>query len=157
MHRIIIRAVGKPNEPWHPQAIHSFLQRLRPFAKIELIELAEGHAGSAKPDERKTRAVEAEALLRNLPPETFIIALDETGTNLSSPALARKLDDWTSGGRPLVFLLGGSWGLDAAVRARTNFTLSFGQQTLPHLLARIVLLEQLYRAETILTGKTYHK
>lgn len=157
MHHLIIRAIGKPNEEWHPQAIHSYLKKLTPFTKIELIELPEGHGGSAKPDEAKTRRIEAESLLKNLPKSATIIALDETGKNLPSSDLAKQLSIWTDGGRPVVFLIGGSWGLDETVLTRANAKLSFGRQTLPHLLARIVLLEQLYRAETILHGKTYHK
>lgn len=157
MKHLVIRTIGKPTEDWHPQAIHSYLKRLTPFAKLDLIELSEGHEGSAKPDEAKTRRAEAESLLKGIPPDAWVVALDEGGKNLASPELAAKLADWTSGGRTVVFLIGGSWGLDPSVRERADFGLSLGKQTLPHLLARIVLLEQLYRAETILNGKTYHK
>ncbi len=157
MHHFIIRAVGSAHEPWHPQAIHSYEQRLRPYAKIEIQEFPEGHQGSAHPDSRKTRSLEADALLKKLPASCTIIALDETGSNPDSPSFARQIDQWSEGGRPVVFLIGGSWGLDTRVKDQAHALISLGKQTLPHFLARIVLLEQLYRAETILGGKTYHK
>lgn len=157
MRTIQIRTIGKAQEPWHTQAIHSYLTRLSPFARVEVVELPEGHGKSAKPDPAKTRETEAVALLKNLPKGSTVIALDEHGLNLDVQAFAKKYEAWTEGGRPLVFLTGGSWGLDQSVLARADASLSFGKQTLPHLLARIVLLEQLYRAETVLHGKTYHK
>lgn len=157
MHRLIIRVIGRPNEPWHPQAIHSYLEKLRPYAKIDVVELEEGHKGSAKPDERQTRTRESISLLKGIPDHAFIVALDETGKNFTSADFAKKLEGWSEGGKTVVFLIGGSWGLDASIRDRADALLSFGKETLPHLMARIVLLEQLYRAETILHGKTYHK
>jgi 23S rRNA (pseudouridine1915-N3)-methyltransferase len=157
MQKYVIRAVGRPNEPWHPQAIHSYLEKIRPFAQVQLIELEEGHEKSAKPNEAKTRAQEAVSLLKGLPNDAFVVALDETGTNLPSRAFADRVADWGYSGRPVAFLIGGSWGLDPSVRARADFLLSFGKHTMPHLLARIVLLEQLYRAATIHAGKIYHK
>lgn len=86
-----------------------------------------------------------------------MIALDQSGKNLSSTELASKIQTLTESGQALFFLIGGSWGLDETVLKRANLILSFGKQTLPHLLARVVLLEQLYRTETILAGKAYHK
>ena len=157
MHRFIIRSIGSAHEEWHPQAIHSYEKRLSPYVKMNLQEYPEGHQGSAKPNEAKTRSVEADRLLENLPLSATIIVLDEGGKNYSSQEFAQKLGQWSEGGRPVVFILGGSWGLDERVRQRANSVISLGKQTLPHLLARIVLLEQLYRAETILGGKTYHK
>lgn len=157
MKSIHIRAVGSPTEPWQSEAISMYLDRLKPFAKVELTEIAEGHQGSAKPDAAKTRTREAESLVKGQPKGSFIIALDETGTNLDSPSFARKLEAWAEAGRPLVFLIGGSWGLDPALRSQANAVISLGKQTLPHNLARIVLLEQLYRAETIIRNKEYHK
>jgi len=157
MHRLQIRVVGKPQENWQTEAIESYLTRLSPFAKIEILEIKEGHGGATKPDENKTRAAEAGSLLKNIPTDAIVVALDETGTNLTSPTFARHLETWGISGQTIVFLIGGSWGLDASVKARAKFVLSLGKHTLPHLLARIVLLEQLYRAETILAGKVYHK
>ncbi len=152
-----IRAVGSPTEAWQTDAISMYLERLRPFAKVDIIEIDEGHQGSAKPDLNKTRQHEAESLSKGQTRGSFIVALDETGTNLDSPSFARKIETWAESGKPITFLVGGSWGLDPALRTQANAVISFGKQTLPHNLARIVLLEQLYRAEAILRGKEYHK
>ncbi len=137
--------------------IEDYASRLKPYAKIEFVVLPEGHSGSARPDEHKTRTIEAASLVKGLPVDSFVIALDEKGKNLGSSEFATKLETEASSGRPIVFMIGGSWGLDQSVRDRADLVLSFGKQTLPHSLARIVLLEQLYRAETIMRKKEYHK
>ncbi|PIP60693.1 23S rRNA (pseudouridine(1915)-N(3))-methyltransferase RlmH [Candidatus Uhrbacteria bacterium CG22_combo_CG10-13_8_21_14_all_47_17] len=152
-----IRAIGKTTEAWQSEAIKSWLTRLSPYIKTSIKELPEGHEGSVKPDLAKTRAREAEVLLKKLPEQAFIVALDETGKNISSEALAHELEQQTDNGTAIVFLIGGSWGLDESVRHRANLVLSFGKQTLPHNLVKIILLEQLFRTEAILRGKTYHK
>jgi 23S rRNA (pseudouridine1915-N3)-methyltransferase len=155
MHTFFLRVIGKAQTNWQAEAIEEYKTRLAPYAKVQIIECAEGHQGSAKPDEAKTRLREAESLLASLPANAFLIALDEQGKNLSSSLLANTIKEYTD--RPIVFFIGGSWGLDASIRNKVHLVLSLGKQTLPHLLARIVLLEQLYRVETILQGKTYHK
>lgn len=155
MHTYLLRAIGKAQDSWQKEALEEYRTRLAPYAQVQIIECAEGHQGSAKPDEQKTRAREAESLLASLPPHAFLIALDETGKNLSSNTLATTIKEYLD--RPVVFFIGGSWGLDTSIRNRVHLVLSLGKQTLPHVLARIVLLEQLYRVETILQGKTYHK
>ena len=157
MNRILIRAVGGQPSGWPREAIQTYLERLRPFAQVEILEIEEGHGGASKPDPAKTKKIEGERLLKNLPEHATVIALDETGAKFDSPTFAKRLSDWTNGGQMVVFLVGGSWGLDPSVRERANAVLSFGKATLPHALARIVLLEQLYRAEMIMSGKTYHK
>lgn len=157
MTNLLIRAIGRTPEPWHQQAVHMYRERLAPLSPVEIVELPEGHKGSAKPDVEKTRAAEAKSLLKGIPRDAWVVALDEAGKNLSSMDFANALTDWTLNGRPVVFLIGGSWGLDGEVKARANVTLSLGAMTLPHALARIVLLEQLYRAAMIRSGKTYHK
>lgn len=157
MHSIQIRAVGHPTEAWQTEAAQTYLTRLRPFAKVEITEVEEGHGGSAKPDAERAKEKEALGLLKGYKTGAFVIALDERGTEYDSPAFAKRLEAWSEGGRPLVFLIGGSWGLSDEARTAAHAVLSLGKLTLPHNLARIVLLEQLYRAETILRGKEYHK
>lgn len=157
MFRLYIRAIGAPSEDWHQQAIHSYEKRLKPYALLDTLELPEGHGKTAKPDLAKTRSTEARSLLKNLPAGAVVIALDETGKELTSPDFAKELERRGGSGQPVVFLIGGSWGLDPSVRDRADLVLSLGKITLPHALARVVLLEQLYRATTILGGKTYHK
>ena len=157
MKSIHIRAIGSPTEAWQKAAAETYLTRLTPYAKIELNELAEGHKGSAKPDAARAKAAEAQALLKAHKSDAFVIALDETGKEYDSAGFSKQLEKWSEGGRALVFLIGGSWGLDETVRDNADTLLSLGKMTLPHGLARVVLLEQLYRAETISRGKEYHK
>jgi len=158
MNRLKIRAIGRLPDDWQKAAVDMYVERLKPLSNLEIIELPEGHGGSAKPDVIKASKNEAESLLKGLPPDATVIALDETGKQLDSPALAAQIQAWSeNGSRPVVFLIGGSWGLDPSVRARADMVLSLGKLTLPHALARIVLLEQLYRSAMIQSGKTYHK
>jgi 23S rRNA (pseudouridine1915-N3)-methyltransferase len=83
--------------------------------------------------------------------------VDEMGKEYDSPSFAKQLDHWSEGGRPLVFLIGGSWGLDESLVKGAHAKLSLGKMTWPHGIARLLLLEQLFRAEAILRGKEYHK
>lgn len=156
-HQFFLRAIGEPHADWQVEALQDYLLRLKPFAKVDVRILREGHQGSSTPNIETARKTEADALLASLPKGGTIIALDETGKNFTSLQFAQKLRTWTDGGAPVTFLLGGSWGLDPTVRSQAHATIALGAHTLPHILARIVLLEQLYRAETILRGKTYHK
>lgn len=157
MQRVVVRAIGKLGAGWPREAAADFLERIRPFMTVEVVELPEGHDGSAKPDLVRTRQAEAQSLLKGIPDTACIIALDETGKVFSSTDFSDRLRTWGEGGRPIVFLIGGSWGLDQSVRERAEAILSFGKMTFPHALARVMLLEQLYRAAMIQSGKTYHK
>lgn len=158
MFQCSIRAIGKYPESWQQEAASIYQKRLKPLISLEVIECPEGHAGSQTMDHDKTRHHEAEALLKGISKDSFVVALDETGKSMSSTTFSQALTDWCEHGqRPVVFCIGGSWGLDASVRARANAILSLGLMTLPHGFARIVLLEQLYRAVMIQQGKTYHK
>jgi 23S rRNA (pseudouridine1915-N3)-methyltransferase len=158
---IQIKCIGTLQEPWHKQAIHMYTQRYQPFGKLEIVELPEGHKGSAKPNLVETLKSEADSILKNLDPNTFLIVMDETGTQMSSKDLATLI----KGSHPkfvidnssFVIAIGGSWGLDKKVKNRANLILSLGKITLPHALARIILLEQLYRAQMINSGRKYHK
>lgn len=156
--RIIVRAVGKLPEAWQREACASYAERLGAIFPLQIQECPEGHGGSAKPDTERVKAAETEALLRGLPPDAVLIALDERGKSVSSEAFAQAMDEWSEHGqRPLAFCIGGSWGLDANLRTKARATVAFGPMTLPHGLARVVLLEQLYRAAMIRTGRAYHK
>jgi 23S rRNA (pseudouridine1915-N3)-methyltransferase len=104
-------------------------------------------------------AEEGAALLKHAADDSFVrIALDETGTSLGSEEFARLLGRWKDGGRPAtVFAIGGPDGLSREFRLKAELTWSFGAATWPHQLVRIMLLEQLYRAITILSGHPYHR
>jgi 23S rRNA (pseudouridine1915-N3)-methyltransferase len=107
------------------------------------------------PAELKER--EGALLLAHIPQGSTVIALDERGTTLSSADFAERLRHWRDTGATPAFLLGGADGHADAVRARADLLLAFGAMTWPHLLARIMLLEQLYRAQQILAGHPYHR
>lgn len=156
MHKLRIFSVGTPHEEWQREAIHSFCTRLSPFAQLEIKELPDGAGGSAKPDPNRVREKEAESLQNALDGIPYI-ALDERGKNLSSTEWAELVKETAETGQAIGFVIGGAWGLDERIRTKALRTVSFGKQTAPHILARILLLEQLYRAETILKGKEYHK
>jgi 23S rRNA (pseudouridine1915-N3)-methyltransferase len=152
-----IRAVGKPQESWMREVLKMYAERLSAFGKLEILEVAEGHDGSAKPDIRKTKQSEALGLTKNLSQGSYLVALDETGQQYASPKFAELLERQAADGRTVVFLIGGSWGLDESVLKQADLVLSLGKLTLPHSLARIVLLEQIYRAHMISAGREYHK
>ena len=101
------------------------------------------------------KQAEAKLLLKDLPTNSYIIALDEHGKTLSSRELATTLRP--NADRPIVFIIGGADGLDESVRQRANLILSFGRMTLPHFLMRAVLAEQIYRIRTLWDGHPYHR
>lgn len=131
-----------------------YARRLRRYGRLQEIEVRE--AGRA-PSAEVGRAREAAALLERLPRGARLVALTRSGTAWSSAEVARRLDRWRSAGGPLAFAVGGSHGLGPEVLQRAEALWSFGPLTLPHELARVVLLEQLYRAFAILEGRPYHK
>lgn len=156
MKNAVIRAIGKPQEAWHREAIHMYIERLNRFGGIELVELPEGHGKSAKPDPHKSLKIEGESLLKGIPDGAIIVALDARGKTLDSETFSAKIEAWEQRGR-VIFLIGGSWGIDQEVLKKADFVLSFGPMTFPHGLARIMLLEQIYRAKMIGAGSEYHK
>ncbi len=114
----------------------------------------------AEVDDRKGGGPPAEAALldRAIPSGAAVCALDERGRTLTSPDLARVLAGWRDSGRgDAAFLIGGADGLDPTLRDRADLTLSFGAMVWPHMLVRVMLTEQLYRAATILAGSPYHR
>jgi 23S rRNA (pseudouridine1915-N3)-methyltransferase len=146
-------AVGKLR-PAYREVGDEYLKRLRPYASIQEIEIKEA---SKAPTAVVQRREEAARLRAKLPGDEFLVALDREGTYLTSEALAHQLKRWSESPRSLAFLIGGSTGLADDIRQAAAFRWSLGPLTLPHELARIVVLEQLYRAFTILRGVPYHK
>ncbi len=150
--RIEILAVGKARAGPERALFESFAKRIR--WPLTLREVEERRRLS--PTELKTR--EGALLLDALPADAAVVALDETGDNLTSRELARRLGGWRDNGRAAVaFVIGGADGLADAVRERADLTLSFGRLTWPHLLVRTMLAEQIYRTQQILAGHPYHR
>lgn len=105
-----------------------------------------------------TQQAEGKALLAAIPPKAFVVLLDERGKDLSSREFAGKLQTWIEEGpQDIVFLIGGADGHTDEVKARANFSLGLGKKTWPHKLARVMFLEQLYRAQQINAGHPYHR
>jgi 23S rRNA (pseudouridine1915-N3)-methyltransferase len=100
---------------------------------------------------------EADLIRKAIPKGALVVALDRRGRSLSSEELAERLARWKGAGRNLAFVIGGAEGLDETLRHGADFVLSFGPNTWPHMLARIMLAEQLYRAQSILAGHPYHR
>lgn len=147
MLKITIFAVGKLKESFWKDAVAEYLKRLDAYAKTSVREI---------PDSNKEK--EAVALLDALPEKVPVILLDIKGKEVSSEALAQKIDRYAlDGNSHIAFIIGGSDGVTAEVRARATERISFGPITLPHNLARVVLVEQIYRAFKIQRGEPYHK
>ncbi|MDO9526864.1 MAG: 23S rRNA (pseudouridine(1915)-N(3))-methyltransferase RlmH [Gemmobacter sp.] len=103
-------------------------------------------------------AAEADLLDRVVPSGAVLVCMDERGAVMSSPSFAHKLADWRDGGRQdIAFVIGGADGIDPGLRARADLLISFGPMVWPHMLVRVMLAEQLYRAATILAGGPYHR
>jgi 23S rRNA (pseudouridine1915-N3)-methyltransferase len=150
--RVTIVAVGRARERAFRDLWLDYAGRCQP--PLDLREVEDKKRGS--PAEIKER--EGKLLLDAVPDGALIVALDPRGKMLDSPGFARQLGQWRDAGeRELAILIGGADGLAEEVLARARFSLSLGLMTLPHQLARIVLAEQLYRAETILAGHPYHR
>lgn len=147
--KIRILAVGKlKNSPLQEQC-EEYIKRMGWKVSVKEIEAGKG----------STSAQEEPLILKQLKPGDFLVALDERGETLSSPDFAKKIAKWgqqASGGE-ITFLIGGADGLTEEIRKKAKFLLSFGKQTWPHMLVRVMLLEQIYRAQQIIAGHPYHR
>ena len=154
-----ILCVGKLKEKWQKDGCAEYLKRLTRYGNVEVIEV-EDQPEPAKPSEalnRKVIEAEGQALLKRIRPNDLVIALCIKAAAPDSEDLSRLITDWSMQGRRLVFVIGGSLGLSDDVIRRADHRLSFSNLTFPHPLMRVILLEQLYRAERIRTGERYHK
>ncbi len=154
--KLRIFCMGKTRERFIQEGIAKYLRYLKPYADTEIRELKEERITDLK-DAPLIRKKEAERIIRAVPPGALMIALDERGREFSSHGFAEFLNKaGESGVREAAFVIGGAMGLDESVTERANTTIALSQLTLTHEMARLVLLEQLYRAFTIVKGKTYH-
>ncbi|NPV54126.1 MAG: 23S rRNA (pseudouridine(1915)-N(3))-methyltransferase RlmH [Firmicutes bacterium] len=157
---IRVIAVGKLKERYLSEGVEEYLKRLRPYARVEIVEVAEEPLGkSASPaDETLARQREAGRIFDHIRPHSYCIALDREGVALSSEELSAALEKaMLSGMSDIAFVIGGSTGLATEVINKADMRLSFSRMTFPHGLMRVILLEQIYRAFKILRGETYHK
>lgn len=145
--KIKIIALGKNRTGAMRDLYDDYMKRLS--WKIDLVEI--------DPPRAATSEQEAVLIKKHLPDNYLVVALDERGQELSSPDFAHKIEKWRDTGQNLCFLIGGADGFTAEIRQRADFLLSFGKQTWPHMLVRVMLAEQLYRAQQILAGHPYHR
>ena len=155
--KIKIIALGKIKEKFLKEGIDEFLKRLTPYASIEIIELTPVEIR----DENLTQKAleqEGEKILANIKNDSYVITMEILGKQLSSEDFAQKINEISmSGISELVFIIGSSCGLSPIVSNRANFKLCFSKMTFLHQFARLLLVEQIYRAFKILKGETYHK
>lgn len=153
--RISILTLGKLKESYWKDAEKEYLKRLGQYAKIEFIELKEEPFRDGD-DREKVKRNEAEIIQKRLPEGAVVIALYERGKQMDSVALAEFLENNSTRGEHIVFVIGGPLGLGQSVLDRADYQLSLSSLTFPHQMVRTILLEQLYRAGTIQRGKQYH-
>ena len=148
---IRILAVGKKHEAWVVRGIERYERRLKaPWnVKWELLPHSRFETDKARQDE-------SEAILKRLSPSDYVILLDERGEMLDSPALATLFDTQFSNGKQITVIIGGAYGVSAGLHQRADQIISLSRLVLPHQLVRLILTEQLYRAQSIISGGKYH-
>lgn len=160
MQSVTILCVGKLKEKFYADACAEYQKRLQRFCRLTLLELPEERLPD-EPSEAQIAAAldkEADAILDKLPRGGSVVALCIEGKALSSVQLSETMSRWASQGvSQLTFLIGGSFGLSKRVKQRAELRLSMSPMTFPHHLARVMLLEQIYRAYQIQAGTKYHK
>ncbi len=155
--KISILAIGQKQPAWADAAVDDYLVRFPADFKVELRQLkAEVRSGRGD-DAERCRGAEGVRLRAALPAGAIAVALDERGRDQTTQQFAGQLGRWRDAGESVAFLIGGPDGLDAGLRGDSGLTLRLSSLTLPHALARVVLVEQLYRAWSILARHPYHR
>lgn len=150
---LTLAGVGTRMPSWIKEGWNEYARRMPPHLPLELVEVpAAGKAGAGREP-----AVEAEQLARRLPERAIVVALEVTARPWSTEMLAARLEQWQLAGDPVWFLVGGARGLDRSLLERADQRWSLGPATLPHMLVRVIVAEQLYRAWTLLSGHPYHR
>lgn len=164
MQKVTLLCVGRLKEKFYADAAAEYVKRLSRYCRLDIIELPEERLPENPSPARIDAALEREAaaIRGKLPPSSRVIALCVEGRLRSSEDLARMMAAWANGSangleKRLVFMIGGSFGLHPAVKAEAWAQLSMSPMTFPHHLARVMLLEQIYRAYQINAGTKYHK
>lgn len=156
MFKSSIIAVGRLKESHWREAQEEFLRRLSPFMRVDVVEV-EAEALSATVTAPQAMRTEAERLRKRIPDGATVVALDRTGKAPDSEGFAAMLEELGGRGEHVTFVIGGSAGIDPALLKEAHRRVSFSAMTFTHEMARVILLEQLYRATAILSGKPYHR
>lgn len=155
-----IICVGSIKEKYFSEGIGEYQKRIQKFAKLEIIEIPESRLNDHPSPKQIDLALEEEALkiTEKLQDSRFIITLEINGTSLTSEGFAEMIDKLSIyESSKISFVIGSSYGLANSLKNKSNFSLSFSQMTYPHQMMRLILLEQIYRALTILNHVAYHK
>ena len=154
--KIVLCSVGKPHEAYIKQGVEDFTKRINNYFATEWL-LVPPLKNAASLPEAELKKMEAKLVLQLLQQDDFLILLDERGKQITSPQLAQLLQQKANEScKRIVFLIGGAYGVDEAVLKRANYVLSLSQMVFPHMLVRLILAEQVYRACTILRNEKYH-
>jgi len=157
---IQIVAVGKLKEKYLKDAVLEYAKRLSRFCRLDMVEAAEERIpdNPSSTEEEQAREKEADRIRNALCKNTFSIVLDIKGEKLNSQEFADKLSTWMLSGKSRIsFIIGGSTGLDRKLVNKADYSLCLSNMTFPHQLARVILLEQIYRGFKIINNETYHK
>jgi 23S rRNA (pseudouridine1915-N3)-methyltransferase len=149
-------AVGERAPAWVADGFGEYRKRLSHWLPLDLVEIEPGLRGKGR-DAARAMADEGARVLAALPKQAIVVALDGRGRAWSSAQLAQRLEHWRAQGRDLALLIGGPEGHAPDVLARSDEQWSLGPMTLPHMLVRLIVAEQLYRAAAMLAGHPYHR
>lgn len=148
---ITILAIGKKHEDWVTAGIERYQQRLKPPYDVEWILLPHSSL-----NEDNARKEESERIMKRMPERAHTVLLDERGKLIDSPGLSEYIENSTNQAQDICFLIGGAYGVSEELAQRANTTLSLSKMVFPHQLVRLILIEQLYRAQEISRGGKYH-
>ena len=158
--KIRILCIGKIKEPYLREGINEYLNRLKPYCQIEIVEVLDEPV-SDKPNDSEIEMVknkEGNKVSKLLKPGEYVIALDLGKKQLRSPEFAKYIEDkFILGGSSITFLIGGSYGLSDELKKRANDSITLSEMTFTHQMTRLIILEQIYRAFKINRNETYHK
>ncbi len=155
--KLKLLCIGKLSAAWLQDGAGDYSSRISHYLPLAIEELKEIKAGGKKADVQQIRQREGELLLQKIPASAFAVVLDEQGKGICSEELSRFIGKhMLDGTQEVVFLIGGAYGLSNAVKNRADMTLSLSAMTMTHQMARLLLLEQIYRAMTILRNEPYH-
>lgn len=154
---IRILSVGEQMPAWMYTGFEDYSKRLPPHYRPTLVSIARPKGAHKVKDKQAQCRREGQALLDKLQDDEWVIALDPTGKSLDTAGWARAMESWALESRKVAFLIGGSDGLDDACLARAQTKWSLSALTFPHMLVRVILAEQLYRAWSLTQGHPYHK
>lgn len=158
--KITIAAVGKLKEKYLKEAISEYSKRLSRFAEVEIIEVDDEYAPDSlsEAQESQVKKKEAEKILKRVKQGSYVILLDLAGEQTTSSGFSAKIENiMLSGNSHITFIIGGSLGLDQSLISIADYRLCLSKMTYPHQLARVILMEQVYRAFKIIKNETYHK